>query len=118
MKTDRYFENSRTCRVAGKVAILVMILGGQRNHLLIAQDITEADKAALSQFDKRVVDYTRTVHNSPSGKPIKPASDASALEKERDDARRAAQQARANAKQGDIFTPDVAAAFKKLLKQS
>jgi len=119
MKTDRFLAYSLIGRVAVKGAILLSIaFSAQSDHLLMAQDITSADMAALEQFDRRAGDYMKTIRKSPSGRPMKPASDVSALDKERNEARVAVQQARANAKQGDIFTPDSAAAFKKLLKQA
>jgi hypothetical protein len=106
-------------RVAVKGAILLSIaFNAQCDHRLMAQDITPADRMALEQFDRRTADYMKAIRKSPSGKPMKPASDVSTLEKERAEARVAAQQTRANAKQGDIFTPDSAVAFKKLLKQT
>jgi len=117
MKTDRFLAYSLIGRVAVKGAILLSIaFSAQCDHLLMAQDITSADRAALEQFDRRAGDYMKTIRKSPS--PMKPASDVSRLDKERNEARVAVQQARANAKQGDIFTPDSAAAFKKLLKQA
>ncbi len=93
-------------------------LNSQCNRLLMAQDMTAGDRTALEQFDKRAADYMKTIRKSPSGKPMKPASDVSTLEKERTEARVAVKQTRANAKQGDIFTPDSAVVFKKLLKQA
>ena len=117
MKADRSFAHSAFSRATVKVAALVAItFGAQRGQLLIAQDITAADKTALAQFDKRAAAYIKTIRKTPSGKPMKPAADVSALEQERTEARVAVQQTRANAKQGEIFTPDSAAAFKKLLK--
>jgi hypothetical protein len=118
MKTDRLLVNSRIGRAAVKGAFLLSITVVQSSHLLIAQDLTAADKTALKQFGRRATDYMKAIHKSPSGKPMKQASDVSTLEKERNEARTAVQHIRANAKRGDIFTPDSVVAFKRLLKQT
>ena len=119
MKADRFLAYSPISRVAVKGAILLsIVLNAQCDHPLLAQDMTAADKTALEQFDKRAADYMKMIRKSPSGKPMKPASDASTLDKERTDARVAVQQTRSNAKQGDIFAPDSVVFFKKLLKQT
>ena len=119
MRNDRLSEYSMIGRVRAKGAILLLIaLNARFDHLLMAQDITAADRTALSEFDKRTADYMKTIRKSPSGKPMKPASDVSTLEKERTEARVAVEQTRGNAQQGDIFAPDSVVAFKKLLKQT
>ena len=88
MKTDRFLRIHGSVEVAVKGAILLSIaLNAQCNQLLMAQDMTAADKTALEQFDKRAADYMKTIRKSPSGKPMKPASDVSTLEKERTEAR-------------------------------
>lgn len=118
MKTDRLLAYSLVGRVALKAILLSIVLNAQSNHRLTAQDVTSSDRMALEKFDKRAADYMKSIRKSPSGKPMKQASDVSTLEKERTEARVAVQQTRANAKQGDIFTQDSAIAFRKLLRQA
>jgi hypothetical protein len=119
MRSDQSSLRSAIGRAAAKGAILALIaVGAQCDGLLFAQSITSAEKTALNEFDKRAADYIRTIRRSPSGKPIKPSIDAAALEKERSDLRVAVQRSRPNAKQGDIFTPQSAVVFRKLLKQT
>jgi len=119
MNTDRFVAHSLIGRIVVRGAIfLLIILNTQCTPVVIAQDITAADKTALEQFDRRATDYMKTIRKSPSGKPMKPSSDVSSLEKERTEARVAVQQTRANAKRGDIFAPHSTVIFKKLLKQA
>jgi hypothetical protein len=61
-----------------------------------------------------VKDYVKMEKNLPPNK-LSPTKDVAQLERQRKALRDALQQARSNAKQGDLFTPEVAAVFRKLL---
>jgi hypothetical protein len=75
---------------------------------------SSADQKVLSDFSKQVKDYTSKEHSLAADK-MKPTSDVSKLEQQRKQLRDAVQQSRPNAKQGDLFTPEAAPVFRKLL---
>jgi hypothetical protein len=84
---------------------------------LLAQQPSASDKKALNDFTARVKQYVAMQKALPADK-MKPTTDIAALEKQRATLREALQAARPNAKQGDIFTPAAAAAFRALLAQA
>ena len=77
--------------------------------------LSDAERAELKAFTDRVKDYINMEKNLPADK-LSPKKDVAQLEQQRKALRDALQQARPNAKQGDIFTPESAAVFRKLLK--
>jgi len=81
------------------------------------QQLSPAEKHALRDFSKRVKDYVANEKALPVQKQ-KPTTDVAELEERRVALRLALQQSRANAKQGDIFTPDVSRVFRKLLSET
>ncbi len=83
----------------------------------IAQSPSAADQKALDEFARQAKNYIAMQHALPADK-LKPTTDVAALEKQRAALRQALQQARLNAKQGDLFTPDAAGAFRRLLAQT
>ena len=72
------------------------------------------DQKSLHEFLKQANDYLQMEHQLPAGK-IKPAADAHELHQQRIAIRQALVEARANAHQGDLFTPDVGTAFRHRL---
>ena len=82
-----------------------------------AQPPSPQDKKALADFLRGVKQYLSMEHNLPADK-LKTTTDVAELERERQALRQAIAQARPDAKQGDLFTPDVAAAFRRLLGQT
>jgi len=66
-------------------------------------------------FIDRVKQYQKMERALPADK-LSPTKDVKQLEQQRQALRDALQQARPNAKQGDLFTPEVAAVFRKLLR--
>lgn len=77
--------------------------------------LSDADKAQLKLFIDRVKQYQKMERALPADK-LSPTKDVKQLEQQRQALRDALQQARPNAKQGDLFTPEVAAVFRKLLR--
>lgn len=78
------------------------------------QVLSPNEKSALSQFSKSLGDYIAKEHAMPAAK-LKPTTNVSILQKEREALRQAIRESRPTAKQGDIFTPEVSSAFRKLL---
>lgn len=81
---------------------------------LWAQTLNDEQKSALKDFNKRAKGYEDQEHALPAAK-LKPTADISELERRRVALREAVQQARADAKQGDIFTPEAGDVFRLLL---
>ncbi|HEX3570098.1 MAG TPA: hypothetical protein VHU44_04685 [Acidobacteriaceae bacterium] len=77
--------------------------------------LSDAERAQLKTFSDRVKDYVKMQKNLPADR-LSPTAKVEQLEQQRQALRDALQKARPNAKQGDIFTPEVAAVFRKLLK--
>jgi hypothetical protein len=86
-------------------------------HSTAAQDLTPTQQKALKEFAQKAKQYLAMEHALPADK-MKPSTDVKQLEQERVALRTAVQQARPDAKQGDFFTPDAAAAFRQLLSQT
>ncbi len=82
-----------------------------------AQPPSPADKKALDDFSRKIKQYVSMQHALPADK-MKPTADMAALEQERATLRAALKQARLNAKQGDLFTPEAARVFRSLLAQA
>ena len=76
--------------------------------------LSDAERAQLKAFSDRVKDYQKMEKNLPPNK-LSPTKDIAQLEQQRKALRDALQQARSSAKQGDMFTPEAAAVFRKLL---
>jgi len=76
--------------------------------------LSDAEQAQLKAFSDRVKDYQKMEKALPADR-LSPKSSVQQLEQERKALRDALQQARPNAKQGDLFTADVAPVFRKLL---
>jgi hypothetical protein len=76
-----------------------------------------SEGSALHAFDQSTQQYIKMEHALPADK-LKPTSDIATLETEREALRKALQAARPNAKQGDLFTPDVAKVFRRILART
>lgn len=77
--------------------------------------LSEDERAQLKTFSDRVKDYQKMERALPADK-LSPTKNVEQLEQERRALRDALQQARPNAKQGDLFTPEAAGVFRKLLR--
>ncbi|WP_109485172.1 hypothetical protein [Occallatibacter savannae] len=73
-----------------------------------------SDRKLLSDFSKKAKDYVSKEHMLAQAQ-MKPTSDVAKLQQQRKQLRDAVQQSRPNAQQGDYFTPDAAAVFRKVL---
>ena len=72
------------------------------------------DQKTLSEFSKMAKDYIAKEHSLTADK-AKPTTDVAKLQQSRKQLRVAVQQSRPNAKQGDLFTPEVARVFRSIL---
>ena len=79
--------------------------------------LSDAERAELKAFSDRVKAYVKMEKNLPADK-LSPTANVDQLAQERQTLRDALQQARSNAKQGDLFTPETAAVFRKLLRST
>jgi hypothetical protein len=80
-------------------------------------DLQKDQQKALNDFSHKVKQYLSMEHNLPAEK-MKQTTDVAELARQRDALRQAVQKARPDAKQGEFFTPPVAAAFRSLLSQT
>ena len=105
----------RICLVVGLAVLLLPIAAchAQQSSANVAKD----QQKVLNVFLQQAKQYISTEHKLPADK-LKPTTDIAELERERVALRQAMQQARPNAKQGDLFTPPVAAAFRQILAQT
>jgi hypothetical protein len=73
------------------------------------------DSAITSDFTKRVSEYQSLHRNCESKLPrLKTTGSSAVIDDHQHDLSKSIREARANAKQGDIFTPPICAAFKRL----
>jgi hypothetical protein len=79
--------------------------------------LSDAERGELKAFSDRAKQYMKMEGQLPADK-LKPTTDVADLEKQRVALRDALQQARPNAKQGEIFTPEVGDVFRKLLRST
>ena len=83
-------------------------------------------KAALSADDQKIIksfqhaakSYLDIHSDAPAQAQLKQSGDVADLDKRREALKRAIRTARPNARQGDLFTPQVAALFRKLLSKA
>lgn len=73
-----------------------------------------SDQTLLSDFTKRAKAYVDKEHMLAPAQ-MKPTTDVARLQQQRKQLRDAVQQSRPNARQGDIFTPETAVAFRNIL---
>jgi hypothetical protein len=84
--------------------------------IILAQDAANPQFAALRDFEKRISDYVKLENNLAKGNPVNQPTDTPHLIIERQhELARKIREARAKARQGDIFTPAISKEFKRLL---
>lgn len=115
-------QGSRYLVVLCRAALLGTLLYGksglpQPPKRGVALTLSSEEKKSLSDFSKQAKDYINKEHALPADR-LRPTTDVAVLDQERLALRQALQQSRSSAKQGDLFTPPVAAAFRKLLAQT
>jgi hypothetical protein len=106
----------RSVRFGLQIAATLAIFAVTPTQTLPAQtsSVSSSDQKILSDFSKKARDYISKEHSLAADK-MKPTSDVAKLEQQRKQLRDAVQQSRPNAKQGDLFTPETANVFRKLL---
>ena len=99
-----------------QIAVALAILAITPAQTVPAQSssTSSSDQKILSDFSKEARDYISKEHSLAADK-MKPTSDVAKLEQQRKQLRDAVQQSRPSAKQGDLFTPETANVFRKLL---
>jgi hypothetical protein len=83
----------------------------------LAQDNANPQTAALQDFEKRIEDYASLDKRLSKGTDVNKPTDEPhlILERQRDLAKKI-REARSKAKQGDIFTPEIAKEFRRLVR--
>lgn len=106
----------RNTRISRNLAVPALVLAIALSSGLAAQApaVSSSDQKLLSDFSKKAKDYIDKEHSLAADK-MKSTPDVAKLEQQRKQLRDAVQQSRPNAKQGDFFDPQTAAAFRKLL---
>jgi hypothetical protein len=79
--------------------------------------LSDAERAQLKAFSDRVKAYVSMQKKLPSDR-LSPTKDVAQLEQQRKALRDALQHERQNAKQGDMFTPELAPVLRKLLRST
>jgi hypothetical protein len=96
------------------VALAIFAMTPAKTVPAQTSSISSSDQKILSDFSKQAKDYISKEHSLAADK-MKPTSDVAKLEQQRKQVRDAVQGSRANARQGDLFTPEAAKVFRKLL---
>ena len=110
-RTVQMHINKRSALSAALVAFLSV------STSFLAQQPSASDKKALNDFSVKVKQYVAMEKALPADK-LKPTTDVTVLAQQRVTLREALIAARPNAKQGDLFTPAAASAFRALLART
>lgn len=114
----RQMESGRTRIVRAAALLAFLAISAAQCFAQAASDSLQKDQQkALDNFVHQARQYIAMERKLPADK-LKPTTDVAELERERVALRQAMQQARPSAKQGDFFTPPVAAVFRQLLAQT
>jgi hypothetical protein len=82
----------------------------------VAQEKVNPGSLVQADFTRRVADYLKLHKTALSeAHPLKPTNSSQAIEHHVKDLASEIREARAGAKQGDLFTPEIAAEFRRLL---
>ncbi len=98
-------------------AVAILVEGQVANHVKKVA-VTAMDQKTLESFLDAAKAYLAIEHSAPSQAKLKPTTDVAELDKRRRALRQFMVAARPNAKQGDLFTPPVAAVFRKLMAEA
>jgi hypothetical protein len=83
---------------------------------VLAQDAVNPQTATLKDFEKRTTDYLNVQKNLAKGlSPMKQTTEPEKIIDRQHDLAQKLREARHDAKQGDIFTPDIAKEFRSLI---
>jgi hypothetical protein len=99
-------RRSRVVRALGTFVLLA-------SASALCQSATENADAPVRDFEARIAHYMQLRSTAPAADSRKPTSSSHQLVKERNDIASRVLAARPNAKQGEIFTPPVAAYFRR-----
>lgn len=80
--------------------------------------LSPSDQKTIKSFQRAAKAYLNIQSSAPSQAQLKPTADVAEIDKRRDALKEAIRTARPNAKQGDLFTPPVAAVFRRLLAKA
>ena len=106
-----------TSRIA---ALTLTLVGLGTGNGQVADPTTKAtmsvqERQTITEFQRTAKAYLAIQHNAPSEAHLKRTTDVEDIEKRRQELKNIIREARPSAKQGDIFTPPVAALIRKLL---
>lgn len=115
-------DKSRRFIALSRAAVLGSLLCGLSAYSQFpnghaARTLSPEEKKSLNDFSQRAKDYLSMEHALPADR-LKPTADVALLDRQRQSLRQSLQRSRADARQGDMFTPPVAAVFRKLLAQT
>ena len=97
-------------------AQLLFTVVGSAVHALAGTPAVNADSAIIQDFQKRVDDYLQLRKKAEAALPAQKATASPAkITHQQNELARAIRRGRANAKQGDIFTPPIAMEIRRLL---
>lgn len=97
------------------VFVPARIVHSQTPNPAASATLSDAERKSLDDFSKRVKEYAALRNSGPK---LKQTTDISKLHEQRNDLKKSIRAKRPNAKQGDVFTPDVAPVFIRLLAQT
>ena len=107
-------QNSRVLHRISNVLGVVLAIAAVSVLRSQTPEISPSDQKILSEFSHKAQDYMDKEHSLTADK-MKPTTDVAKLEQQRHQLRDAVQQSRPNAKQGDLFTPEVSQVFRRIL---
>jgi hypothetical protein len=96
----------------------VTVAPGQITDPAAKAALSSEDQKTIKSFQHAAKSYLDIHDGAPAQAQLKQSGDVADLDKRRDALKQAIRTARPNAKQGDLFTPQVAALFRKLLAKA
>lgn len=100
------------CRIPSVLALAVALVSAGFGQAVMKAEPSTQDKQVVSDFEKRVNDYV-DLRRKAAGSPPASTNSADKLQQERRDLATKVREARQNAKQGNVFTPEIADYFRK-----
>src|SRR5437867_5592191 len=119
----RAFDEPRTSPLesglAGRIAVatLLLLLFGSFHHTYAQEQPVNPDAAILQDFEKRVNEFMKLRKTAESSLPkLKQTPSQAEIKSHEGGLAQAIHEARKQARQGDIFTPEIGAEFRRLIK--
>lgn len=95
---------------------MIPLVGLLIGSLVLAQNNATPQTAALQDFEKRIDDYVNLEKNLAKGvAPAKQTTEPQTILDRQGDLAKKIREARSKAKQGDIFSPEIAKEFRRLI---